>query len=60
MLGAGGFFENGLGGCGPDDKRNGQRVQRKLIASFQVGPIAQNPVTTAQILEVIARAAECW
>jgi len=33
-------------------KRTGRRIRRTLIASFQVGPIAQNPVTTAQILEV--------
>lgn len=32
-------------------KRSGQRVQRRLIASFQVGPISRNPVTTAQVLE---------
>ena len=33
-------------------KRTGRRIRRTLIASFQVGPIAQNPVTTAQVLEV--------
>ena len=32
-------------------KRSGRRVQRRLIASFQVGPISRNPVTTAQVLE---------
>lgn len=31
--------------------RSGARVQRRLVASFQVGPISQNSVTTAQILE---------
>ena len=33
-------------------KRTGRRIRRTLIASFQVGPIDQNLVTTAQILEV--------
>ena len=32
-------------------KGGGQRVQRKLIPSFQVGPISQKPLTTAQALE---------
>ncbi|MFH1076572.1 MAG: VWA domain-containing protein [Pseudomonadota bacterium] len=33
------------------EKQNGEKVEKKLQGSFQVGPISQNPVTTSQVLQ---------
>jgi hypothetical protein len=38
------------------EKRNGEKVEKILKSSFQVGPISQNPVTTSQVLEYMNRA----
>ncbi|MDL1961871.1 MAG: VWA domain-containing protein [Deltaproteobacteria bacterium] len=38
------------------EKQNGQRIERILQGSFQVGPILQNAVTTSQTLQYIDRA----
>ena len=38
------------------EKANGEKVEKKLQGSFQVGPISQNPVTTSQVLQYMNQA----
>ncbi len=38
------------------EKQNGERIEKILKGSFQVGPISQNPVTTSQTIQYMEKA----
>jgi uncharacterized protein YegL len=38
------------------EKSNGEKIEKKLQGSFQVGPISKNPVTNSQVLQYMNQA----